>query len=210
MGWFIRQLHEADVHRNIDLRFGEAMIFVRKATQADSDIIAKYLFLAMGDIVCKFIGQEDNEKAREFMMHFVKADDNQYSYQNCWVAEENAKVVAAVNLYNGALLGELRRPVAEYLKSRFSQDFNYGDETQAGEYYIDSIGVSPDRQGKGVGSALLRAVIDEYVNKHGQTLGLLVDEANPAAKRLYLKLGFKSAGRRVLFGKSMEHLQIKG
>jgi len=54
----------------------------------------------------------------------------------------------------------------------------------------------------------LQFLIDEYVNKHNQTLGLLVDEGNPNAKRLYLKSGFKSAGKKVLFGRNLEYLQI--
>ncbi len=186
------------------------MIFLRKATLNDSEVIATYLVLAMEDIVYKFIGDEDPEKAREFMLHFVEKANNQYSYENCWVVEDTMKVVAAINLYNGALLSELRQPVIEYLRNKFNKDFNPEDETQAGEYYIDSLGVNPNQQNNGIGTKLLRFVIDEYVNKHSQTLGLLVDEINPNAKRLYLKLGFKSAGRKVLFGKSMEHLQIKG
>ena len=186
------------------------MIFVRKATLNDSEIIATYLSLPMKDILYKFIGEEDPEKAREFMLHFVEKENNQYSYQNCWVVEDNMKVVAAINLYNGALLSELRQPVIEYLRSKFNNDFNPEDETQAGEYYIDSLGVNPNQQSKGIGTKLLQFVIDEYVNKRSQTLGLLVDEINPNAKRLYLKLGFKSAGTRILFGKNMEHLQIKG
>jgi ribosomal protein S18 acetylase RimI-like enzyme len=186
------------------------MMVIRKATSGDSKIIAACLFLAMEDIVYQFIGEEDPEKALEFMLHFVERETNQYSYQNCWVAEEDKKVVAAVNLYDGARLGELRQPVVEYVRGKCSKEFNPEDETQAGEYYIDSFGVNPNRQGKGIGTKLLQFVIDEYVNKQGQTLGLLVDEVNLNAKKLYLKLGFKSAGRRVLFGKNMEHLQIKG
>jgi ribosomal protein S18 acetylase RimI-like enzyme len=186
------------------------MIIVRKATLNDSEIIATYLFLAMEEIVYRFIGEKDPGKAREFMLHFVERDNNQYSWQNCWVAEDDMEVVAAVNLYNGAQLSELRQPVIEYLRSRFNKDFNPEDETQAGEYYVDSLGVNPNYQRKGIGSKLLQFVIDEYVGKRNQTLGLLVDEANPNAKRLYLKLGFKSAEKKVLFGKNLEHLQIKG
>lgn len=118
-------------------------------------------------------------------------------------------VVAVINLYNGALLSELREPVVEYIRSKFNSDFKPEDETQAGEYYIDSLGVNPNQQNKGVGTKLLKFVIDKYVNRNNQTLGLLVDEVNPNAKRLCLKLGFKSAGKRVLFGKNMEHLQFK-
>src|SRR5688572_20110436 len=186
------------------------MTHIRKATLNDSEIIATYLFLAMEDIVYTFIGEDDPEKARAFLLHFVEKDNNQYSYQNCWVVEDNMTVVAAINLYNGARLQELRQPVIEYIRSKYNKDFNPEDETEAGEYYIDSLGVNPAQQSKGIGTKLLRSVIDEHVNKHGQTLGLLVDEINPDAKKLYLKLGFKSVGRKVLFGKKMEHLQIKG
>jgi GNAT superfamily N-acetyltransferase len=186
------------------------MIFVRKATLNDSEILATYLSLPMKDILYKFIGEEDPAKAREFMLHFVARENNQYSYQNCWVAEDNTEVVAAINLYDGALLSELRQPVIEYVRSKFNNYFNPEDETQVGEYYIDSLGVNPNQQNKGIGTKLLQFVIDEYVNKRSQPLGLLVDEINPSAKKLYLKLGFKSAGTRMLFGKNMEHLQIKG
>jgi hypothetical protein len=79
------------------------MILVRKATLNDSEVIATNLFLAMEDIVYKFIGETDQEKAREFMLHFVRKSNNQYSYQNCWVAESSMNVVGSINLYDGAL-----------------------------------------------------------------------------------------------------------
>jgi ribosomal protein S18 acetylase RimI-like enzyme len=185
------------------------MVVVRKATWSDSEAIATCLLLAMEDIVYRFIGEASKEKANEFMLHFVRQDNNQYSYQNCWVAEDDNTIVAAINVYSGAQLGELRRPVLEQLRNKFNRDLHPEDETQAGEYYIDSFGVNPNQQGKGIGTKMLQFVIDEFVNQRNQTLGLLVDEVNPDAKRLYLKLGFKSAGRKILFGKTMEHLQIK-
>jgi ribosomal protein S18 acetylase RimI-like enzyme len=185
------------------------MAFVRKATLNDAETIAALLFLAMEDIVYKFIGKEDREKGLEFMLHFVGKGNNQYSYQNCWVVEEDTKVMAAINLYDGARLSELRQPIIEYLRNKFNKNFNPEDETQEGECYIDSLGVDPNQQDKGFGTKLLRFVIDEYVSTGGQTLGLLVDEGNPKAKRLYLKLGFINAGKKVIFGKNMEHLQHK-
>ena len=123
-------------------------------------------------------------------------------------AEINSEVVAAVNLYDGARLEELRQPVIEHIRREFSQDFKPEDETQVGEHYIDSLGVNTSHRGKGVGSKVLQFLIDEYANKQGKTLGLLVDEENPNARRLYLKMGFKTTGLKFLFGKCMEHLQI--
>lgn len=184
-------------------------MIIKKATLKDSESIASHLLLAMEDIVYEFIGEKDNKKAKDFLLYFVERENNQYSYENCWVVEENNEIIAAVNIYDGAKLSELRKPIAEYIKTQLGNNFNPEDETQSGEYYIDTLGVNPKQQGKGIGSKILRFLIDLYVIQNQQTLGLLVDEENPSAKKLYLKLGFKSVGKKKLLGKKMEHLQIK-
>ncbi len=185
-------------------------MIIRRATLEDSDLIATFLLLAMEDVVYQFIGENDYPKAKGFLSYFAARERNQYSYQNCWVAEIEGKVVAAANLYDGARLVELRMPIIQYLKTQFNKDFNPEDETQPGEYYIDTLGVNPNHQGKGIGSKMLQFLIEEYFNKQHQTLGLLVDEDNPAAKNLYLKLGLRPVGKKVLVGKPMEHLQFRG
>lgn len=184
-------------------------MIIRKAILEDSKWITNYLLLAMEDIVYEFIGEKNNKKAQEFLLYFVERENNQYSYQNCWVVEENNEIIAAVNVYDGAKLSELRKPIAEYINTQLSKNFNPEDETQAGEYYIDSLGVNPKQQGKGIGSKILRFLINEYVSQNQLTLGLLVDDENPSAKKLYLNLGFKVVGKKKLVGKSLEHLQIK-
>ena len=183
-------------------------MIIRKATLDDAELIATYLLLAMEDIVYLFIGSKDPGKAMEFMLHFVQLPNNQYSYQNCRVAEIDGEIVGAVNLYDGARLHELRQPVYAYIKSEFGQELKPEDETQAGEFYIDSIGVNTRQRGKGIGSMILQYLIEEYINKQRETLGLLVDGENPNARRLYLKMGFKTVGQKLIFGKSMEHLQL--
>jgi len=59
-----------------------------------------------------------------------------------------------------------------------------------------------------LGTKLLQFLIQEYVEKQGLTLGLLVDNDNPNAKRLYEKIGFRVVGEKTLVGHAMEHLQI--
>lgn len=182
---------------------------IRKAAQDDADAIVGYLFLAMQDIVFSFIGEQAPRKATDFLRHFVERENNQYSYQNCWVVEFEGEIIAAVNVYDGAELQHLRAPVISYLQQYHNVVFKPEDETQAGELYIDSLGVSPKQQGKGTGSKLLQFLIRELVANKNQTLGLLVDKENPGAKKLYLKLGFKPVGMKTLMGKLMEHLQLK-
>lgn len=163
----------------------------------------------MEDILYKFIGEENEEKAMNLLLFFVEGKGNQYSFENCLIAEENGEVIGSINIYDGAELDNLRVPVVEYIRSHFNLDFNPESETEAGEFYIDSFGVNRSQQGNGVGTKLLQYVIDEYVMKNNQTLGLLVDEDNPLAKKLYLKLGFEVVGKKTLASKKMEHLQMK-
>lgn len=182
---------------------------IRKAKQEDSKFIAPYILLAMEDIVYEFIGEKSYEKATEFLNAMVSEKGNQYSYENCWIIENEDGIVGTACLYDGGKLHELRQPVAQYIKDNFGRDFNPEDETQSGEIYIDCVGVNPNQQGKGIGSKIFEFLIDEYIVKQGKTLGLLVDNDNPKAEKLYLKLGFKTIGEKTLVGKTLKHLQYK-
>ena len=170
--------------------------------------MARYLLLAMESIVYQFIGQRNEEAAKAFMLHFTTKERNQYSYQNGWLAEVDGEVVGAVNVYNGGELHQLRAPVINHIHMHYHASFTPEDETGPGEYYIDTIGVHPEYRGRGIGAQLLQHLVHEYVQERGETLGLLVSEGNPNAKRLYTKLGFRPVGKRVLFGIPMEHLQL--
>lgn len=187
----------------------KSMTTIRRAKPEESGIIASYIFLAMEDIVYRFIGETSAEKALQLLDSLVRERNNQYSYENGWVVESEGVVIAAAIVYDGARLKELREPVARKIASMFNRGFHPEDETQAGEYYIDCVGVNPDQQGKGIGSKIFRFLINEYVHKRNETLGLLVDKDNPNAKKLYLKLGFEVVGEKTLAQKKMEHLQFK-
>jgi len=185
------------------------MTLIRKAKPQESTIIANYIFLAMEEIAYNFIGEQSKEKAIQFLDSLIKEDNNQYSYENCWVVAIENEIIAAALVYDGSRLNELRIPVSNRIKSIYQNNFNPEDETQAGEYYIDCIGVNPNQQGKGIGSKILQFLIEEYVYKRRETLGLLVDTDNPNAQKLYLNLGFEVVGQKTFVGKTMNHLQVK-
>jgi ribosomal-protein-alanine N-acetyltransferase len=64
------------------------------------------------------------------------------------------------------------------------------------EGYIQTIAVRCDRQGTGVGSALLGALLAEAVERDVDTVWLEVRADNPGAQRLYAGFGFTPAGLR--------------
>ncbi len=184
-------------------------MIVHPAVEADAPAIARLLLLAMEDIVFAFIGARDEAQAAAFMHHQVCATGNQYSWTNAYVAECEGAVVGAACVYDGARLLELRAPVLRYLHEQHGRLVTPEPETGPGEWYIDTLGVDPDHQGKGIGSALLQAIMQAHAHEQGRTLGLLVDLDNPAARKLYLRLGFTSVGERPLMGKRLEHLQYR-
>lgn len=183
-------------------------MIIRKATVADSSAITKCLFIAMDEILHHFIGQTDSNAATKFLLHFVAQTQNQYSWENCHVGEYNNEVVCAINIYSGADLEILRKPIIDFVRQQYNANFDPENETQTGEFYVDSFGVNPDYQGRGFGSLMLQNAIQRFVTDGNQTLGLLVDVDNPNAKKLYTKMGFKSVGFKTLAGKTLEHLQI--
>lgn len=54
--------------------------------------------------------------------------------------------------------------------------------------YVVGVAVDPDHRGQGLGERICRLVIDAAVTERG-AVGLMVDEDNTAARRLYDKLG---------------------
>lgn len=182
---------------------------IRKAKHEDSSHVAYYITLAMEDIVLRFIGENMPEKALALIQKLVSEKGNQYSYENCWVVEMGNEITGAACIYDGAELQKLREPVAIAIKEMYGREFSPEDETKAGEHYIDTVGIKPGLQGKGIGTTLFQFLIDEYVHKQNKTLGLLVEKENLKARSLYTKLGFMLAGEKRLAGKPMEHLQYR-
>lgn len=180
--------------------------------QAES--IASLIMMAMNHECCQnFAGPHHTlEDFHRMMTALVRRDDSQYSYRNAMVAlddttSDNKPVVAGVIVgYDGADLHRLREAFLQTAKEFLDQDFRgMDDETQAGEYYIDSLAVDTRYRHQGLATLLLRKLIDQKGRK--QPVGLLVDKGNPSAERLYRSLGFEYVNDTTWGGHEMRHLQ---
>lgn len=181
-------------------------MILRKAKIEDYHTLSTILLSAMEELIYEFLGEKNKAKALEFLEFLTEKENNQYSYQNCYVLEVENKIVGAINIYNGAEIKKLREPVAEYILNHYNKIFSPEDESSEGEYYIDSFAVKAEEQGKGYGSHLLNFVINEFSIKKKLKLGLLVEKNNPKAKELYCKLGFRYIEDKIVSGKEFEHL----
>lgn len=181
---------------------------IRKAKKEDSAKVAELILLAMREIVYSFIGSEDIKEAYGFIFSLAQQEDNQYSYTNTWVLEEDGQILASLTGYDGSKLDQLRQPVLDLLRRQYNRNLFPEKETGDGEFYIDTLSVATAHQGRGLGTKLLKFLIVEIVQKEGKTLGLLVDFKNPRAKKLYTNIGFKVVGKKPLLGHDHEHLQL--
>lgn len=183
----------------------ESRVVVRPATPADAEVIARIVALAIGDpaVLCHYCGEDHLAVLTEV----ARREATQYSWQAALIAEVDGRIAGGVVGYDGALLRHLREGTFAVLRERVGRLPELSDETQAGEYYLDSIAVFSEFRGQGVGQALLRALCARAAAEGHARVGLLVDQANPRAERLYRSMGFERIGRSLFFNHPMWHLQ---
>lgn len=182
---------------------------IRPARPEDFKQVAPLMVQAMEDLACSFANVDIPTKAYPLFEHFFQLPANQYSFEHTLVYAENDVIMGSITFYDGDLLSTYRAPFLAHIAKEYNViDLHIEDETIPGEVYIDTVSVSPNYQGKGIGKKLLAAAINQAKNQGKEKIGLLVDFGNPNAKKLYVKLGFKSAGKRQLGNNFYEHLQL--
>ena len=82
-------------------------------------------------------------------------------------------------------------------------------ETEAGEFYLDSVGVLKEYRGKGIASKLFAAQIERARSLGHKVAGLIVDIDKPKAEALYTRLGFRHIDNKDFFGHPMKHMVIE-
>lgn len=179
-------------------------IEIRRATEKDAPVIAQAVAMAIGhESSVNYCG----ENYLEVLTEVAQLAGTQYSYANSLVASADGKPAGALCGYDGAALNELRAGTLAVVNKYNPLDGPIDDETQPGEFYLDSIGVLPQYRGLGIGSMLINAMTEIARNEGHRFIGLIVDFDNPKAEELYSRLGFRRAGTRMFFGHRMWHLQ---
>lgn len=176
----------------------------RRASADDARFIAETVASAFGADAVRALG---GERAMEALEAAARLDVSQYSYRNTIVCEVDGARAGAVCGYDGGRLYELRQPVIELLHEHCGSVPQLAEETAAGEFYLDSIGVAESMRGRGIGAQLIRRMREEAFAAGYERVGLLVDSVNPDAERLYARLGFVRCGEMDLLGHRMFRMQ---
>lgn len=137
---------------------------IRKATKIDVEFLASVQLLANEERLSVYDDWDAKQFKEYWRAHTVREVAGEIGDSTTYVIE-----------FNGTPVGLLRivRP--------------------GGEIFIGGIQILPSYQRSGLGSRILRSMIDEA---RGQALPLTleVEKDNPSAKRLYARLGFKVVG----------------
>ena len=179
-------------------------IIIRKAKQEEAAQIAElFLFAWPVDEIASSNGITDKE-LHESITSIAASAETIYSYENTFVAEIDNKIVGAMCGYDGADYQILKQPIVDMLGE--DSEFARLKETEAGEFYLDSVGVLPEYRGRGIATQLFAAQIERASKLGHDVVGLIVDIDKPQAEALYTRLGFRHVGYRDFFGHQMKHM----
>ena len=181
-----------------------AEIKIIPAVASDAPLIAQAVAMAMGeDSAAKLCGAE----FMSVLEQVAAAEGTQYSYRNALVAEVDGVAAGAIIAYDGALLESLRAGTVSVVSNLYPGVLLPDDETQAGEFYIDSLGVLPQFRGYGIGKRLLMAILGKGLVLGCGKVGPIVDFENSGASSLYSECGFQPVGEKSFYGHKMHHMQ---
>ena len=173
-------------------------IIIRQARKEEASQIAELFMLAWPvDEILDSIGSnwnplESNPVTYDWLHKSITliaaSEETIYSYENTLVADIDGNVVGAMCAYDGADYQRLKQPIVDVLGPDCG--FAKMKETEAGEFYLDSVGVLPEYRGRGIASRIIEAQCERAASLGHKVAGLIVDIDKPQVKAIYTKLGF--------------------
>ena len=183
---------------------------IRRAYPEDAQFIAESVLAAMGYDRDSSIslGAGENysesksyEEVKRALEEIAARPDTLYSYRHSRIATYGGEVAGVIVGYDGAAYREMAELTFGLIAGKLgTAPFNPGEETGEGEYYLDSLHVSPDFRGHSIGTVLMRNELDIAEGLGFMRVSLIVDKEKPWLHRLYARLGFEEVGETVFFG----------
>ncbi|MGE7110517.1 GNAT family N-acetyltransferase [Lysinibacillus sp. NPDC047702] len=165
-------------------------ITIRQAQPQDAHAVVPLIMDAIGDIANRLTGEQTEEAVKRELTNLFKREDNRHSYLNTYVVVENEHVLGILVYYNGEQAIEMDANLVKWLKAKNAPSIIIDREAHEDEYYIDTVCVSSEARGKGIGTLLLQYA-EELTKQRGfKKLSLNVETQKESARRLYERLGF--------------------
>lgn len=159
-------------------------IVIRNATLQDCPLIARNVLTAVG------ISAPEVEQINALTV-LCGREDTLYSWKNTFVALYEGKPAGTLTAYDGNFYRAMRSVTFPLMARLSGHDFSdMVDETEPGEFYIDSLSVLEEYRHRGIASALLNYGIRQARRCSASYATLAVDPDNESALRLYRRIGF--------------------
>ncbi|MDD2896128.1 MAG: GNAT family N-acetyltransferase [Aliarcobacter sp.] len=164
---------------------------IKQAQKNNISNISTLILDAIHNIANTLTGEDEKLKILETLDKYISMEINRLSYTNIWLYEIENQTVGLILAYNSNDVKKLDKPILEHLKSKNIFLDSFDKECFENEFYIDTLSVNENFQGKGIAKELF-----VFIEKKAKELGfekvsLLVDFQNPKALALYEKIGFK-------------------
>jgi ribosomal protein S18 acetylase RimI-like enzyme len=180
---------------------------IRIAKKEEANQIAPLIMQAIDEIALMLTGTNTYEQAYPIIESYVASECNRLGYQNCIVKEREGKIAGVII---GYFIKDLPILDAEMLEIITANSRNskvvVEKEAEDNDYYIDTVSVHNDYQGAGIGTELLKGLIDYAIKIGANRITLNVDRAKPAVRRLYERIGFEFEKERLIMGHSYDYL----
>ncbi|MHC5227152.1 GNAT family N-acetyltransferase [Enterococcus sp. LJL99] len=185
---------------------------IRFATKKDGQAIAPLILVILKDMELPLLDIVSEETIVEILSEALGDPTYRYGFERGIVYEVEGEIAGVAFGYPSEDEPQIDEPLKKVLKKYdLPEDVQLfvDPETLPDEWYLDTISVNEKFRGTGIGSKLLNALPDIAKRDGKKIIGLNVDQANPAAKKLYARKGFETVEEMTLSGHLYDHMQKK-
>ena len=182
---------------------------IRQATIEDAQSVLPIINIVFEEMEMPLFQEIPLENLFKILKQAFEMPEYRYSYANTLVYEEDGEILGIIVGFpeeKEAHIDDVLAPLFPQIGLPEETRFFTDKEAQPGEWYLDTLAVAEHAQGRGVGTALLKALPD-YLKQHGEKMiSLSVDLQNPGAKKLYERMGFVKKGELMIGDHRYEHM----
>lgn len=178
----------------------------RQAISTDAKQAAPLIIDANGDISHRLTGETEPHKVEEEMCTLFKRNDNPHSHLYTYMAEFGGKVIGTMVAYSGKEAIQLDQNLNNWLANKGGDLEEADAESLPDEFYIDTICITPEFRGKGIGTQFFSFAEALAKQQKFSKVSLNVETQKAAAIRLYKRLGYEIVSPWTIIGEPFHHM----
>lgn len=185
---------------------------IRPAKPQDVQQVLPLIQIVFDEMEMASLATVSPTKLHDLLTDAFLMPDYRYSYRRTWVATMADEVVGIAVGYphaDEAMIDDALKPLLPKVGLPANTRFFTDPETWSGEWYLDTLAVAENRQGHGIGTALLKGLPQRAQAAGAGIVSLNVDFTNKNAQHLYKKMGYQKVGELPIGTHQYAHLQLK-